>query len=212
MENKIPEILQERTNRLMTERYMNKKDMAERLGMEYLTFWRKLKGKRGIDVILLMKMAQILGTTVSYLVGETNSPEKIENKQHTNTQLVNDEKGNIVCEWGNNNRIVLPDNNETRDLLHNFFSELLDKGYISPENVPSNIFTVITVEVSSNASHEEIANAVSLAFSKAFPEAHVKFDVVSEKSKSENLLSNISAYNGNNSNYSGNSLTVVATA
>lgn len=108
MENKIPEILQERTNRLMTERYMNKKDMAERLGMEYLTFWRKLKGKRGIDVILLMKMAQILGTTVSYLVGETNSPEKIENKQHTNTQLVNDEKGNIVCEWGNNNRIVLP--------------------------------------------------------------------------------------------------------
>ena len=45
MENQVPEILMDRTNKLMTERYLSKKDMAERLGMEYLTFWRKLKGK-----------------------------------------------------------------------------------------------------------------------------------------------------------------------
>ena len=186
--------------------------IAQELGTTRVTVSRWETGTSEPDDKTKLELARLLNTTVSYLIGETDEPERMKDKRCTNTQLVNDEKGNIVCEWGNNNRIVLPDNNETRDLLHNFFSELLDKGYISPENVPSNIFTVIPVEVSSNASHEEIANAVSLAFSKAFPEAHVKFDVVSEKSKSESLLSDISAYNSNNSSYSGNSLTVGATA
>ena len=77
MDNRVPEILRERTNRLMTERYINKKEMAERLGMEYLTFWRKLKGKRGIDVELLMQIASVLGTSVAYLLGETNNPSSI---------------------------------------------------------------------------------------------------------------------------------------
>ena len=74
MDNRVPEVLMERTNKLMNERYINKKEMAERLGMEYLTFWRKLKGKRGIDVILLMQIANILGTSAAYLLGETDSP------------------------------------------------------------------------------------------------------------------------------------------
>lgn len=74
MDNRVPEILMERTNKLMTERYINKKDMAERLGMEYLTFWRKLKGKRGIDVVLLMQIAHVLGTSAAYLLGETDNP------------------------------------------------------------------------------------------------------------------------------------------
>lgn len=74
MDNRVPDILRERTNRLMTERYINKKDMAERLGMEYLTLWRKLKGKRGIDVVLLMQIANVLGTSAAYLLGETDNP------------------------------------------------------------------------------------------------------------------------------------------
>lgn len=74
MDNQIPNILIQRTNKLMAERYLTKKDMAERLDMEYLTFWRKLNGKRGIDVVLLMKIAKVLGTSASYLLGETDSP------------------------------------------------------------------------------------------------------------------------------------------
>lgn len=77
MDNRVPEVLMERANRLMSERYINKKEMAERLGMEYLTFWRKLKGKRGIDVVLLMDMANILGTSAAYLLGETDNPSSI---------------------------------------------------------------------------------------------------------------------------------------
>ena len=59
---------------LMEEQYLSKKDMAKRLGMEYLTFWRTLKGERGIDVVLLMQIAQVLGTSVAYLLGETDNP------------------------------------------------------------------------------------------------------------------------------------------
>lgn len=77
MDSRIPEVLMERTNRLMAERYINKKEMAERLGMEYLTFWRKLRGKRGIDVVLLMQIANILGTSAAYLLGETDNSSSV---------------------------------------------------------------------------------------------------------------------------------------
>lgn len=76
MDKQIPEVLMQRTSKLMAERFLSKKDMAERLGMEYLTFWRKLNGKRGIDVVLLMKIADVLGTSTAYLLGETNNPNR----------------------------------------------------------------------------------------------------------------------------------------
>ena len=98
METQVPEILMDRTNKLMTERYLSKKDMAERLGMEYLTFWRKLKGKRGIDVVLLMKIAKVLGTTVSYLLGETDNPLLVDTQSVSLTVKTNDPSRKIVSE------------------------------------------------------------------------------------------------------------------
>ena len=74
MNSQVPEVLMQRTNKLMAERYITKKQMAERLEMEYLTLWRKLKGKRGIDIVLLMDIAKVLGTSVAYLIGETDNP------------------------------------------------------------------------------------------------------------------------------------------
>lgn len=96
MENRVPEVLMERTNRLMTERYINKKDMADRLGMEYLTFWRKLKGKRGIDVVLLMQIANVLGTSAAYLLGETDNPELAAVKEDPIVIQTNDPSRKIV--------------------------------------------------------------------------------------------------------------------
>ena len=98
MESQVPEVLTKRTNRLMAERYISKKDMAERLDMEYLTFWRKLKGKRGIDVALLMKIAQVLGTTVSYLLGETDNPSTTDIHDVSLTVKTNDPSRKIVSE------------------------------------------------------------------------------------------------------------------
>lgn len=80
MNDKNIEGLMERVNELMDKQYLKKKDVAEKLGMEYLAFWRRLKGKRGVDVNFLSKLAFILGTSVSYLMGETDNPD-IQNTQ-----------------------------------------------------------------------------------------------------------------------------------
>lgn len=98
MDSRVPEILRERTSRLMAERYINKKDMAERLGMEYLTFWRKLKGKRGIDVVLLMQIASVLGTSAGYLLGETDNPTLTPENEKTVVIQSNDPSRKIVSE------------------------------------------------------------------------------------------------------------------
>ena len=98
MDSRIPEVLRERTNKLMTERYINKKDMAERLGMEYLTFWRKLKGKRGIDVVLLMQIANVLGTSAAYLLGETDNPALASESEKPIVIQSNDPSRTIVSE------------------------------------------------------------------------------------------------------------------
>ena len=74
MEDKKTEIFIERMNDLMRKMNISKKEMANQLGMEYLTFWRKLNGKRSVDVTLLGKVAEILGTSVAYLMGETDNP------------------------------------------------------------------------------------------------------------------------------------------
>ena len=74
METQETEILYQRVEKLMTERFISIKDMAERLNMEYVTLWRKLNGKRSIDVSLLKRIAEILGTSAAYLLGETDDP------------------------------------------------------------------------------------------------------------------------------------------
>ena len=69
-----PDIFTERVSRLMKRNSLSKKDMASRLNVDYSTFWRKLNGKRNIDLPVLIQIATILGTSVSYLVGETDNP------------------------------------------------------------------------------------------------------------------------------------------
>ena len=87
MEKEVPEIFRQRVNKLMAERCLSKKEMAERLDMEYLTFWRKINGKRGVDVVFLMRMAKVLGTSVAYLLGETDSPVFVSSDTLTNDKL-----------------------------------------------------------------------------------------------------------------------------
>ena len=69
-----PDIFTERVSNLMKKLSLSKKDMANRLNVDYSTFWRKLNGKRNVDIPVLIQIAGILGTSVSYLVGETNNP------------------------------------------------------------------------------------------------------------------------------------------
>ena len=72
------EIFTQRVNEMMNQRHLSKKDMAEKLNVDYSTFWRKLNGQRNVDINLLMQIAEILETTVSYLMGETDNPERVD--------------------------------------------------------------------------------------------------------------------------------------
>ena len=96
MAKQVHEVLLERTSRLMAERLIIKQEMANRLDMEYLTFWRKLKGKRGIDVVLLMKIATVLGTSAAYLLGETDNPSLSGTKDTSIVIQTNDPSREIV--------------------------------------------------------------------------------------------------------------------
>ena len=140
MENQVTNILVQRTNKLMAERYLTKKDMAERLNMEYLTFWRKLNGKRGIDVILLMKIAEVLGTSASYLLGETDNPSLLaDSTSETDTHLVihtNDPSREIVTKPGyltfsnGEATINIPDTPANKKWFDSFLAKAFDNNLI----------------------------------------------------------------------------------
>ena len=131
-DSQVPNILIRRTNQLMDKMYLTKKEMAERLGMEYLTFWRKLNGKRGIDVPLLMKIAKVLGTSASYLLGETDNPILNDAKNEPIIIQTNDPSRKIVTEPSRltfNNGVVsieMPDTPINRELLDNFVRKALE--------------------------------------------------------------------------------------
>ena len=101
MDEKTPKILIERMNELMKQRYISKKEMAERLEMEYLTFWRKLNGKRSVDANLLKRIAEVLGTSVAYLMGETDNPVIGLNDAPELTQAENQMTPQDIFYWSN---------------------------------------------------------------------------------------------------------------
>lgn len=101
MDEKTPKILIERMNELMKQRYISKKEMAERLEMEYLTFWRKLNGKRSVDANLLKRIAAVLGTSVAYLMGETDNPVIGLNDAPELTQAENQMTPQDIFYWSN---------------------------------------------------------------------------------------------------------------
>ena len=138
MSGQVPEVLMQRTNKLMAERYLTKKEMAERLKMEYLTLWRKLNGKRGIDVILLMDIAKVLGTSVSYLIGETDNPSA--NISETPVVIqTNDPSREIVSKPGrlsfNNGEVSIdmPDTPANRSWLDSFVRKTFEGKSGKPE-------------------------------------------------------------------------------
>lgn len=74
------DIFTQRVSELMRRNYLTKAEMAKRLNVDYSTFWRKLNGQRNVDMVLLKKIAEILGTSTAYLTGETDISSVIPQK------------------------------------------------------------------------------------------------------------------------------------
>lgn len=74
--------LGERLEKLLRERKMTQERFAELLGVNPAMISYYKTGKRKPSVEILVKMAQILGVTISYLIGETDdpSPPKLKNE------------------------------------------------------------------------------------------------------------------------------------
>lgn len=71
----MSEKISERLKNLMEEKRYSKAEISEKLGIGYSTLWRRLNGERSINIDFLMELASALGTSIAYLVGETDNPE-----------------------------------------------------------------------------------------------------------------------------------------
>ena len=72
----MSDIISERLKTLMAEKRYSKAEISERLGIGYSTLWRRLNGERGINIDFLSELAKVLDTSVAYLIGETDNPER----------------------------------------------------------------------------------------------------------------------------------------
>ena len=85
MKEKISSVFTKRVETLMRQQALTNQKMANKLNMDYSSFWRKINGKRNVDMTLLLRLAEILGTSVSYLIGETNVPYLNSNNDNEKT-------------------------------------------------------------------------------------------------------------------------------
>ena len=68
--------LSKRVENLISAKNVSKVAISKELGIGYSTLWRRLNGSRNVNVDFLTKLANILGTTPSYLMGETDNPSR----------------------------------------------------------------------------------------------------------------------------------------
>ena len=66
----------ERITKLRKERGLTQKDFAEKLGVSIDSVRRWEQGKRSPDVEMLSNITRVLNTTVSYISGETDNPDR----------------------------------------------------------------------------------------------------------------------------------------
>ena len=203
----------ERVRRRLKELGLTSEKIAQELGTTRVTVSRWENETSEPDDKTKIALAKLLKTTVSYLLGETDEPNELPQAQQQHGTCVIDGQGNIVCMWGNKNRITLPDNIKTRQILCDFFHALYDANCISAEDIPSDILRIVPLRLPNATSNKEIAHIVQKAINEAFPDEPVRFDVViaDENMDDKKGVPSVSAYNGNNSNYSGNTLTVGVT-
>ena len=69
--------INERIKALISDRRFSKAEISEKLGIGYSTLWRRLNGERSINVDFLSELAKVLGTSSSYLMGETDDPSAL---------------------------------------------------------------------------------------------------------------------------------------
>ena len=81
-------LLSERVEELLSAKQLSKTQIAEKVGVDYTTLWRKLRGARGVNTDFLLKLAEALGTSAAYLLGETDNPNPLEEAQENGVRYI----------------------------------------------------------------------------------------------------------------------------
>lgn len=110
----------ERIKRQRKKMGLNQEELAERLGVSITTIRRWEWGARMPNTEILPKLAEILGTTVSYLMGfnsdaptptpdlVTSTLDKKEEDNHTQSQIKTEDKGIFRYTFENGEKLELP--------------------------------------------------------------------------------------------------------
>ena len=129
----------DRIARLRKDKGLNQKDFAEELGVSVDSVRRWEQGKRSPDIDILGKIAQVLNTTVSYISGETDNPERQNNgneklflslQEGIDNQLSFIRKGDFI---GNGQVLFYHGNNGTQFVIpatdenQSWFREVMSK-------------------------------------------------------------------------------------
>lgn len=76
-----------RLKELRQQKNMTMKDAARELGINYSTYITYEKGQYEPNLLLLQKMAQYYGVSIEYLLGRTDDPRTLAEKQSAEDEL-----------------------------------------------------------------------------------------------------------------------------
>lgn len=116
-------IFAERLRQLRGKKY-SQEELAELLRVHNNTISRWESGLQVPRSRKLTELAKILDTTSAFLLGETDDPSPVkefviqDQTSHETSRRI--ASGRLIYEWGENNRLDLPDTPENRTLLAEF--------------------------------------------------------------------------------------------
>jgi len=121
---------------------LSQAELAERMSLSLKTIQRWEFGDRSPKADIMPKLAEVLNTTVTYLMGLEDEPEptaKVSSSEIPNSspapvpQTAHESEtvhtaGRLIYEWGDHNRIDWPDTPENRDALVKLIATLNNGG------------------------------------------------------------------------------------
>ncbi|MBQ7263837.1 MAG: helix-turn-helix transcriptional regulator [Synergistaceae bacterium] len=130
----------ERLKSLRRERRYSQKALGDMVGVQNNTVWRWENGGATPDANNVSKLATALGSTVSYLMGETDDPAPPATDQPvSNKSILSSDppatSGRLIYEQGDH-RLDLPDTPENRTLFREIVAEMM-AGRAVPVSLPA---------------------------------------------------------------------------
>ena len=115
---------------------LTQEDVAGLLGVSIMTIRRWEWGQQVPTADVLPKLAAALNTTVGYLMGIEDNPERASSSEKPNCspepalQTAHESEtvhttGRLIYEWGKDNRLDLPDTPENRAMLAEVLKEAM---------------------------------------------------------------------------------------